>query len=166
MKYLAFLLLLAGCYTQKKAVKQADKALREHPQVVGERFRKEFPCVTGRVDTVVEYESIMRDTIIEIIDTKIDTIENSDTVILFKTIEKKITLPGKTVTITKSIKDSAEVWQCQLLLEESTLQKNALIEDIDKRDKQINKLKSWRRWLIWPYIIFIAYFILARVFRK
>lgn len=157
---------MAGCYTQKKAAKQTDKALREHPNVVGERFRKEFPCVTGLVDTVIEYESAPRDTIIEIVDTRIDTIENSDTVIVFKTIEKKITLPGKTVTITRNIKDSFEVLQCQLLLEESTLQKNELIGDVEQRDKQINKLKSWRRWLIWPYIIFIAYFILARVFRK
>lgn len=166
MKYLTILLLLVGCYTPKKAAKQADKALREYPQIVGERFRKEFPCVTGRVDTLIEYETIARDTIIEIVDTKIDTIENSDTVILFKTIEKKITLPGKTVTITRNVKDSFEVFHCQLLLEESTLQKNQLIQDIAKRDKQISKLKSWRRWLIWPYIIFISYFILARIFRK
>lgn len=166
MRYLIALILLTGCYTQKKAAKQADKALREHPQVVGERFRKEFPCVTGRVDTVVEYETVPRDTIIEIVDTRIDTIENKDTVILYKTIEKKITLPGKTVTITRNVKDSFEVRQCQYLLEECTQDNTELIAEVDKRDKQINKLKSWRKWLIWPYIIFIAYFILARVFRK
>jgi hypothetical protein len=53
-----------------------------------------------------------------------------------------------------------------MLLEESTMQKNQLIEEIKKRDNKIGGLKKWKLWLTIPYLIFIAFFILARIFRK
>lgn len=168
MRYLIFLLLLVGCYTQKKAAKQADKALQKHPEVVADKFRQRFPCILRGTDTLIEY----RDTVIEIRDPQeyiIDTIIREGKTIHDTLYRNKVKrLPGivKTVYVNQYIYDSADLWQCQSLLEESVGQNNELMAEVDKRDKQINKLKSWRRWLIWPYIIFIAYFILARVFRK
>lgn len=164
MKYIAFLLLLVGCYTEKKAVKQADKAMKEYPKAINEQFRKEFPCVTTAADTV--YDIKYHDTIIEVPVTIVDSIVKHDTSFFNNVIIRNIRVPREVVTITKSIKDSAEIWQCQLLLEESTLQKNQLLEEIEKRDNKIGGLKKWKLWLTIPYLIFIAFFILARIFRK
>ena len=164
MRYLVLLLLLAGCYTQKKAVKQAEKAMKEDPKAINEQFRKEFPCVNTAADTV--HDITYRDTIIEVPVTIVDSIVKYDTAFFNNVIIRKIRLPREVVTITKSIKDSAEVWHCQLLLEESTLQKNQLLEEIEKRDNKIGGLKKWKLWLTIPYLIFIAFFILARIFRK
>jgi hypothetical protein len=166
MRYLLLLLLLAGCYTEKKAAKQADKAMKEYPKAINEQFRKEFPCVTTKVDTLIEAYVTYRDTIIEIPVKKSDTVTLHDTSFFNNVIVRKIRLPREVVTITKSIKDSAEVWQCQQLLEESTQQKNELIAEIEKRDNKIGGLKKWKLWLTIPYLIFIAFFILARIFRK
>ena len=166
MRYLVLLLLLAGCYTEKKAVKQADKALKEYPKAINEQFRKEFPCVITSSDTIIQQEISYRDTVIEIPVTKLDTVWRNDTAFFNNVIIRKIRVPREVVTITKSIKDSAEVWHCQLLLEESTLQKNQLLEEIEKRDNKIGGLKKWKLWLTIPYLIFIAFFILARIFRK
>lgn len=164
MKYLVFILLLVGCYTEKKAVKQADKAIQEYPKAVGESFRKAFPCVTTAADTV--HDISYRDTIIEVPVTIVDSVVKYDTAFFNNVVIKKIKVPQKTVTITKYIKDSAEIWQCQLLLEESTLQKNQLLEEIEKRDAKIGGLKKWKLWLTIPYLIFIAFYILARIYRK
>jgi len=46
------LLLLSGCYTEKKAEAQTERALDEYPLTVADIIRKEFPCVT--TDSVVK----------------------------------------------------------------------------------------------------------------
>lgn len=166
MRYLLALLLLAGCYTEKKAVKQADKAMKEYPKAINDKFRKEFPCVTSRVDTVVESFVSYRDTIIEIPITKSDTITMHDTSYFNNIILRKIRLPREVVTITKSIKDSAEIWHCELLLEETMTEKNALLEIIKENERKIAKLQKWKLWLIIPYVVFLAFFIVARILPK
>ncbi len=45
----ATILFFCGCYTQKKAEQQAEKALDKYPVPVGEMFRKEFPCVSDSI---------------------------------------------------------------------------------------------------------------------
>lgn len=50
--------LLSSCYNQKKAVKQAVKAMTEYPDTTGAIFREEFPCVPVSVDSTGFKESI------------------------------------------------------------------------------------------------------------
>ena len=46
---LVTVLFLCGCYTQKKAVEQAEKGLLKFPIETGKVFRDKFPCVDGEV---------------------------------------------------------------------------------------------------------------------
>jgi len=166
MRYIIALLLLAGCYTEKKAVKQADKAMNEYPKAINDKFRKEFPCVTSRVDTIIQGYVTYKDTIIEIPVNVSDTVTIHDTAFFNNVIIKKVRIPERVVTLRTYVKDSAEVWQCQLLLEECTTQKNELLEVVKQKDNKIGSLKKWKLWLIIPYALFLAFFILARIYRK
>lgn len=168
MRYLLFIFLLAGCYGPKKAGKQAAKALQEHPEVVADKFRERFPCITTATDTLIEY----RDTVIEVQDPQgyiIDTIIREgktlrDTIYRNKTKR----LPGivKTVYVNQYIYDSVDLWQCQNLLEQSVGQNKELMDEVAKRDNKINGLKKWRKWLLWPYIIFVLFILIRQLIRN
>src|SRR6185436_7499790 len=45
------IILLAGCYTQKKAERDTSKALERYPEVVAKIARDSFPCINTGADT-------------------------------------------------------------------------------------------------------------------
>ena len=51
-KYLLIVLLLASCYSEKKATQQINKAAVSYPVVLARKARDLFPCVNGKGDTL------------------------------------------------------------------------------------------------------------------
>jgi hypothetical protein len=146
-KILLMAALLCGCYTEKKAQKQVDKAVNKKPKIAAETLRKAFPCIT-KIDTVVK------------IDTGYDFIEiqcpdqaqpgtKIDTIYINKKTTQKVYLPGKitkvaaqkeTITITKYIKDSAEIYLLQQAIKDGEFTNSKLRKKLDKRNNLIISL--------------------------
>lgn len=103
-KILVAALLLGGCYTQNKAVKQVNKALGSYPEIVAKIALDSFPCNIIKVDTIITHF----DTTIELIYPHFDTsITNTlkDTIIVTKKLYVK--LPYK--TIIKTVESTAKL---------------------------------------------------------
>lgn len=128
---------LASCYTQNKALKAVKKANFKHPEVVAEFTRQNYPCIDGRIDTLVKYDTSYE--FIEIdcgdagpqVDTPIIMIQTK-----FRYITKKVAIPSKTVYITKKVEDSAKI---SIL----TAQIANLKADNDKLSQTAAKRKIW-----------------------
>ena len=101
-------LLVIGCYSPKKALKQLNKAYNEHPEVVSKFADDKFPNPIAKIDTIVSFDTgyIFVPEYINQIDTIYDTITKSSFIV--KKVDK-IKVVTKNVTITKSIIDSAKV---------------------------------------------------------
>ncbi len=129
MRYLPIILLLTGCYTAKKAEKQVNKALLNHPETVAKVARDAFPCITVASDTIYQTDTLLdfidcpeapgpeyiRDTV---------TIDNIRTV----TVKVPVKQPVRTVTVTQRIEDSAKI--------------KMYVYEIDKRDATIEEQEA------------------------
>jgi PBP1b-binding outer membrane lipoprotein LpoB len=101
---LVAVLLLGGCYTQFKAVKQVNKALTQYPELVAQIALDSFPCNVIKVDTIITHF----DTTIEVIYPHFDTsLSQIDTI--YGTKKVYVKLPYKTVYITKSVESTAKL---------------------------------------------------------
>lgn len=135
-------LLMASCYTEKKAVRQAAKAMNEKPLNILPLFRGKFPCVDlNKSDTVI----VNTDTTIWV-DCP-DTIPSTECFTVHDTLIKKVqlpaktiripvTLPVKTVTIVKEIEDFSRIVEKDIQLAES--QKK--IDELQKSNDRWKKL--------------------------
>ena len=112
-----------------------------------------YPCVTTKIDTVtkVEYDFV------EIQCPGINNVKN-DTIWLTKNKTQLITGPTvvvteyKTNTITKVIKDSAEIRSCEFELITCNNKCNDLL---DQNIKLQNKVTTKNRWIMWLIIAFL-----------
>lgn len=106
-------LILSGCYTERKARQEMSKAHLNYPSILPELCADLFPVteITIQGDTVF------------VTDTVFDAIFfPSDTTILNDTVRIVKTLPGKTVTITNTVtrvdtiiqKSTAEIAACSI----------------------------------------------------
>jgi hypothetical protein len=104
-----FAVLLLGCYSPRKAEKQLDKAAK-YPDKVAVVCHNMFP-VQVKTDTVenTEYDFIE----IEGQDRYI-TVDNFKTDTVVKYVTRKIEVPAKVITITNTVKDSAEIYKLGL----------------------------------------------------
>jgi len=143
---LTVIISFTGCYTEKKATKQAVKAMNVYPLKVLPIFRGQYPCVdVNKADTVI----VNTDTTIWV-DCP-DTIPASQYFTLHDTVVKKIQVPGKTirvpvtlpvktVTIVKEIEDLSRVTQMSLQL-------SAAEKERDEWKAKSKNKSSWIRWL-------------------
>ena len=141
---------ISGCYTQKKASWQVDKATSKYPALVAEKTRHNFPCITKSVDTL---ESV-KDSLIYIdcpdnsaINTINEGYESNDTIVKINTIYKDkivrvpVNIPVKTVYITQKIKDSAEIYILNTTI-------NNYKDRVNELDKKNNSKVKFIKWLI------------------
>ena len=122
-----FSLTCAACSNSKKAAQQTQKALIKYPDVVAKIARTAFPCIVLKLDTVFK----VRDTTIWIecpTITIADSIKVHDTINIKRTIKVPVTLPIRTITITKTIEDSAQI--------------ELLTNYIDSQNLEIEKIKK------------------------
>jgi len=150
---------LTGCYTEKKATKQAVKAINEYPLKMLPIFRGQYPCIdVNKADTVI----VNTDTTIWV-DCP-DTIPSTeyftvhDTLIKkvqlpAKTIRVPVTLPVKTVTIVKEIEDFSRIVEKDIQLAESQKKIDELQDKNDRKGKTIKWLIFFLIGMSIPYIL-------------
>jgi hypothetical protein len=146
----ALIFALAGCYTAEKAERKMIKAYRKQPKTVAEFTRAKFPCIIGkdtilRVDTTYEFVEILCP------DNPID----GDTILIdvpgpvqylpgpIKYMPGKlqyVKTPTITKTVTKYVKDSAEIY----ILTQTA--KECQAEQIKAQNKATNRM-YWIWWL-------------------
>lgn len=120
----AISILLASCYTPKKADKALNKAFANHPEVVAKKTRMWFPCIITSNDTITERDTAYIELQCPNDSTKKDTIYlNGKTKII--TNSKVIALPSKTIYVTKMIRDSANDYLVQTSI-------TGYIKDVEK----------------------------------
>ncbi|CAB5218585.1 hypothetical protein UFOVP217_38 [uncultured Caudovirales phage] len=131
-----------GCYTQKKANKSLNKAYLNYPQAVADFTRQKYPCIpVNNTDTVIKYDTLYD--FIELIDTIKVNIPGQDkyiSKIVTKTIPK-IKQVIKYITVTKVVKDSAE-------LSYRDIQITKLSAKNEDQVKKIEKKSNWINWLL------------------
>lgn len=106
LKSSIFCLFLLGCYTPKKAERQLSKAAK-YPEKVAQVCSKMFPVVE-HTDTLenTEYDFIevmCEDKIVYVDKIKVDTV--------VKYVKRTVQVPGKTTIITKTVRDSSELYK-------------------------------------------------------
>lgn len=144
-RLLVAVLLLGGCYTQFKAVKQVGKALAHYPQIVARIALDSFPCDIIRIDTFIT----VKDSIVECL-----PIENFTTLIDTISVTKKVfvKLPIKTTYITKVVESTAKL----VILKASLDSSNNAIRELQKaKDELTGKVTRKNKTIYW-LIAFIA----------
>jgi len=154
-RLLVAVILLGGCYTQFKAIKQVDKALARYPQIVAKIAQDSFPCNIIRIDTLIS----VNDTTL-LLDCPVrDTISVHDTV--HNTVDKKlyVKLPYKTIYITKVLESTARLVivkasldSAQEVVRELGTSNNDLIGKIGRKNKAIYWLIAFLVGLSVPYL--------------
>ena len=162
MRYLLIALLLCGCYTQKKATEQVNKANDKFPEVVAKLARDKYPCTDLlKPDTAV----IWKDTVVYV-DCP-DTASNPFQVVRYDTVNKVVTLPGRTIKVPVTI-PAKTVYIDRWFEDSAKLKLNAIhINDLTvknvKLENEVDRKETMIRWLIFlviglsiPYIIRIV----------
>ena len=143
------LLILSSCHTTKQAKKAIKKVMKYHPEVVANVCIDSFPCITSKIDTVINVEY-------EFIEIQCPGINNvkKDTIHVTHTNTKIIKGPSviateyRTNTITKIIKDSAEIISCKYKCDQLQQENNKLKSMVDRKNK-------WITWLIIAFLLSI-----------
>lgn len=160
MRYLILLLLLCGCYSEKKARQQFDKAATSFPKIPAEFCADEFPVKDSTVrDTLLTTDTVYLEQIADTV-----MFQDFDTVRI--TITK--TLPAKIITNTIHIRDT--IFQTNTAaLELCNIDKSLLINLTTEQAADIKKYKGQARkrgWMSIGLIALIIAYICVRVYLK
>lgn len=144
MRYLLLILLLIGCYTERKAKNQFSKAVVAYPKIPADYCADEFPVK----------DSLITDTLRTTDTLYVDPLPN-DTVLIqdFDTVRIYITktLPGKVITNTVYIRDTI-LRENTAALKAYEIDNSQLIQSLtgmtDERDKYKGQAKK-RGLIIW-----------------
>ena len=145
MRYLLIALLLCGCYTQKKATEQVNRANDKFPGVVAKLARDKYPCSEVlRPDTAV----VWKDTTI-FVDCP-DTSSNPFQVVRYDTVNKVVTLPGRTIKVPVTIPAKTvyiDRWfEDSAKLKLAAIERDKLVKENEKQKKTIqDKEKTIRK---------------------
>lgn len=132
--FTTLLVILSSCYNQKKAVKQAVKAMNEYPDTTGAIFREEFPCVPVSVDSSGFKESIAE------LEKKLDTAktQRADTVKRLQEVTDSL----------KKLREQMNSDDCPTLLENAELygarmqvENEQLKSDLQKKDASLSEAR-------------------------
>jgi hypothetical protein len=110
---IAFMVVYLGCQVPEKtttkktekAMRKAEKLLNKYPEVFADKYREVFPCETVKTDTVYDWQN---STVYVECPPRVDS---TDTVYV-KAEPIRVPCPTKIerITITKTVRDSAEVF--------------------------------------------------------
>ena len=145
MRYLLIALLLCGCYTQKKATEQVNRANDKFPGVVAKLARDKYPCSEVlKPDTAV----IWKDTVVYV-DCP-DTSSNPFQVVRYDTVNKVVTLPGRTIKVPVTIPAKTvyiDRWfEDSAKLKLAAIERDKLVKENEKQKKTIqDKEKTIRK---------------------
>lgn len=160
---LVTVILLGGCYTQSKAVKQVNKALDSYPQIVAKIALDSFPCNVIRIDTIIS----VIDTIIEYEPSQIYTINGTnlsqiDTIIVTKKVYVK--LPYKTIYITKVVESTAKLTIINAQLGSVNNVNRELQKSNDELSGKVQRKNKVIWWLI-GLLLLLSIPLVIRIFK-
>lgn len=167
MKYLLIILLFTGCYTQKKATEQVEKANDKFPAVVAKLARDKYPCkdllkpdtTTIYQDSIILVEIECPDVPTEVI--RVDTVNN----VITRTVRVPVNMPVQVRTITKWYEDSAAVYLLTKDLESAKFANTKLTDENVSLSSKVAR-KSKENW-IWRIIaIILAAWTVFRFWNK
>jgi len=136
--------------------KKLDKLNAKHPELLANFCRDTFPCVTSKVETITSfdtnyikvncaeynYDSAFVDTI---------WLTHSKTQLIKG--EAVLQVLTKTNTITKYIRDSAQIRSCELEL----IAINEKCKELTSQNVKLqNKVTAKNRWITWLIIAFLC----------
>lgn len=151
-KYLCLalvLICLGSCNTPKRIAKKLNKFDLAHPEVVAKFARDKYPCIDNAIDTITKIDTTYVDVEVECPPTDTFLVEKKDTILVkgkSVIVKKKVALPQHTITITKLIKDSAEI-------------KVLAVENKNCKDEVE---KKWH-WIQWLFVILVCSLILNAI---
>ena len=155
MRYILIILLFTGCYTQKKATEQVEKANDKFPAVVAKLARDKYPCKDLlKPDTTIVYEDSIILVEIECPDVpteviRVDTVNN----VITRTVRVPVNMPVQTRYITKWYQDSAAMYLLTKDLETAKFANTKLSDENNALSKKVAR-KSKENW-IWRIIALI-----------
>lgn len=152
MKYsVIFLMLLCGCMTSKKAKKSIEKINKGYPELLANYCKDSLPCVTTNVDTFTSYDTNFVKINCAEYDYDsafIDTIWLSNSRTQLIEGQAVLQVQTKTNTITKTIRDSAQIKSCELELIALNNKCNELMSNNTKLQNKVSEKNRWLMWLI------------------
>jgi hypothetical protein len=136
--------------------RKLDKLNKKYPELLAKFCRDTFPCVTSKVETITsfdtnyvkincaeyDYDSAFVDTI---------WLTHSKTQLIKGNAVLQILT--KTNTITKTIRDSAQIRSCELELITCNNKCNDLLQ---QNNKLQNKVTAKNRWIMWLIIALLC----------
>lgn len=161
--------LITGCYTQKKAQEQVNKANDKYPEVVGKLARDLYPCTDLlKPDTLI----VHGDTIImvecpemELQSDYTPAARRGDTLRLpGKIIRVPVTLPVQTRYITNWYEDSAKIKLAALELTKSMKEIGQLKTELTAMTGSRNWYRRYFWWLILAVVI-LGVFSAYKIFK-
>ena len=146
---LTLLVCMGSCNTPHRIMKKLNKFDLAHPETVAKFTRDKYPCIEKSNDTIFKTDTSYVDVEVECPPQDTLLIEKKDTIIVkgkSVIVKKKVALPQHTITITKLIKDSAEI---KILAVENQNCK----DDVEKK---------WH-WIKWLFVILVCSLILNAI---
>lgn len=159
MKYILIILFFVSC---SSAEKLTYKAMSKDKAKVAEITRKEWPCTTTNIDTAYKIDTLYDLIEVQCPDTIRYIVDSFETVTAVRVpvyIKVPIASPIQTITVTKTIEDSAKIFIINTQLKDCN-------EDLVKAQNKVHKMGKVIMWLIFiiigfsiPYIIKLIKFI-------
>lgn len=159
-----------SCNVTKHDAKKLSKIAERSPEVVAAKCVEKFPCVTMASDTI-------RDSVDNIIfvqcpdDYVKDTVQVVNEKIVYKPVligknnVVAVRVPQETITIVKSVKDSAELFLLHAELNKAKLALNKANEVIVSQGKEIAH-KSKENWLWRILAMLLIGWQVFKIYRK
>lgn len=146
IKYLCLALVLGGCYSPHKALKELNKANDLQPKVVADYVGEHFPCKI-KTDSIVKTDTLYQ--YVDVVCPSLDSLKGDDTIYLdkikvvnkTKIVRQVIGIPSKSITITKYYEDSAKI-------KSLTIANSQTQESLTKCQGEKEKKSEWIKWLI------------------
>ena len=152
MKYLVPIIFLLSCNAAKKAERDANKLLKNHPEVVLPIFRGAFPCTTLKVDTIYNWH----DTTlwVECPNATVDTLEKVTKETIYSPVKVKKVISLQTMKLTEYIEDSAKI-------KALTIQITSLQTALSKSEAEAIKFKLRSRTYLVAFLILLIAFLIS-----
>ena len=141
---MALVLCLGSCNTTKRIEKKLNKFNLVHPETIAKFARDNYPCIVTSNDTISTIDTSYIGVEVDCPTQDTAYITQNDTIIVkgkSSVVKKQVAIPQHTITITKLIKDSAEV---KVLAVENDKCK----EENERKSKVIEGKSRWIIWLI------------------
>lgn len=160
------LLIFTGCYTQKKATEQVNKANDKFPAVVAKLARDKYPCTDLlKPDTLtVTVDSLVYIDCPELVHNDYSGSERTDTIrvrdSIYRIVKIPVNLPVQVKYITKWFEDSSKLKIAAVDIDNLTKENTELKSTVKSQQTKIgkrNKVILIESSLLFLILLYVAY---------